>query len=37
MICELRDAGRAAADVWLADHKDKIGTTDSVDIQAEFL
>lgn len=37
VICELRDAGRAATDRWLAQHKAKIGKADSIDIRAEFL
>ena len=37
VITELRKAGRATADAWLLNHKDKIGVTDSVDIRGEFL
>ena len=36
-LCELRDAGRARADQWLADAYDAIGERSSVDLQAEFL
>ena len=32
IIIELRDAGRAAAETFLADHRDKIGVSSSVDL-----
>lgn len=33
----LRDAGRAVAQRWLADHFDALGQRDSVDVRAEYL
>jgi NTE family protein len=36
-LCELRDAGRAQADVWLAQTYDAVGERSSVDLHAEFL
>ncbi len=37
VLTQLRAAGHASMDTWLADHKDKIGVSDSVDIETEFL
>ncbi len=37
VLTKLHQAGHASMDDWLATHKDKIGVTDSVDIQADFL
>ncbi|WP_442952155.1 patatin-like phospholipase family protein [Paucibacter sp. KCTC 42545] len=36
-LCRLRDAGRAQAQAWLAQHLDEVGQQSSVDIRAEFL
>jgi len=37
VLTRLREAGAASMETWLAEHKDKIGVRDSVDIQSEFL
>ena len=37
VLTRLKAAGAASMDAWLAEHKDKIGVRDSVDIRAEFL
>ncbi len=37
VLTRLREAGAASMEAWLTEHKDKIGVSDSVDIQAEFL
>ena len=37
VITELFEAGRKTSDVWLKEHKNKIGKTDSVDIEVDFL
>jgi len=37
ILKRLRSAGNAAMDRWIADHKDKIGVSDSIDIRDEFL
>ena len=36
-LCHLRDAGRKAADAWLATGYDKIGKTSTIDITATFM
>jgi len=36
-LCELRDAGRAQAEAWLAAHVEQVGQASTVDIRAEFL
>lgn len=36
-LCQLRDAGRAAASAWLATHFDDVGQRSSVDIAALYL
>jgi len=36
-LCDLRDAGRTAADAWLAENFDRIGRESSTDIQSLFL
>ncbi|MEJ5999865.1 patatin-like phospholipase family protein [Paucibacter soli] len=36
-LCELRDAGRAQAQAWLAAHLAQVGKASTVDIRAEFL
>ncbi len=37
MLCRLRDLGRSAAETWLRQHFDALGTRSSVDLTAKFL